>query len=84
MGKANIEDAKQTQARFQLTELPDLRVFRKGEAFKYGGNLNDLVASGNIVMCEQSGLSHIDLHNMYMYYVHVVQLYVGTVTSRSA
>ena len=42
----DIEHAKKTQANFQLTDLPDLRVFRKGEAFKYGGDLNNLVAAG--------------------------------------
>ena len=48
VGMVNIEDAKLVQARFQLTDLPDLRVFHKGESFKYGGDLNNLVAKGTV------------------------------------
>ena len=41
-----VQESKKTQANFQLTDLSNLRVFHKGETFKYGGDLNNLVVTG--------------------------------------
>lgn len=50
IGKCDIEVAKKMKARFELQELPDLRLFWKGEMFKYGGPRDDLVASSKFIV----------------------------------
>ena len=36
-GKLDIEGNKETKSRYQITEVPDVRIFRRGIMFHYQG-----------------------------------------------
>ena len=47
-GKLDIEDNKQTKSRYQVTEVPDVRMFRRGVVFPYEGPGEHEGAKGSV------------------------------------
>ena len=48
-GKVDIEEEKPLKQRFSVTQLPDVRIFRKGIMYKYAGPLGASGSEGIVV-----------------------------------